>query len=304
MIQAKKLVKVQNFACQDIGFVTVRHACILILANEATPCLSFWELNSDELPLNYNKLQSVFNELHCIRLETFTKRAASARVKKHFAKLGPSLCWDCGLLIPTQNPFIRQRCPSCQTQYEKRRSLLRKTSILEMALLTLERQDYPVCLHDYKEASEVLKDRIESEPESLTNVHEIVALMELLRNRIKVKLHPVIVGSPAGLVLPGENVVLKIVRNHKQRDAEREIELRAELGPQWEILSILMAYIEDCVQKLLPLIRSIHNQRQSIRRKNSGILPEWYSKQDEALLQDVKRKLGMPLYKTITLRKE
>jgi|GEM_PF-7128895 hypothetical protein len=291
MTRGKKLIEVKNYAYQNIGFVTVRHARILILANVAWPDSSVF-------------MRSDFDELRGIRLRTFTKRTASTHVKKYFSQLGPSLCWDCGIFIPTQNPFIRQRCPACQAKYKKLKSHLCKISLIEMALLILERQDYPVCLHDYKEASEVVKNRIESEPESLTNAYEVVAVMELLRNMIQVKLHPVIAGSPAGLVLPGEKVVVEMVTNFKQRDIEREIELRAELGPQWEILSIPIHYIEDYVQKLLPLIRLIHKQRQSIRCKNSGILPEWYSKHDEAVLQDVKKKLGMPLYKTITLRKE
>lgn len=200
-------------------------------------------------------------------------------------------CWGCGSLVPRviENPINRTWCPDCQEkhdrQIEKMRTAymkLRSMLMFDRALRKLEKQEAKLCF--YKESAEVVADKIKENSDFFQSSQEIMAAMELLRNRIRIKLQQNIAGHKVDMLLPDEKIVLEIdgyMHDHSQkRDYRIDIKVRAELGSDWEVVRIPVKYIEQNISQLLNAIREIKRFKQETRKKNKGILPAWFSRRE------------------------
>jgi len=205
-----------------------------------------------------------------IALTTETREEAFEIVQSKYGD-DVSKCWGCGVDVPHQQPNKRHWCVSCLEKYETQRDddlkvyiAARARMMLDRALWVIEKQDAPIDIADYKEASEVIEGRINENPQSFDSAHEMVATMELLRNRVLVKLHPKVGKHTVDLLLPDEKIVLEIdgyMHDHdnaaKVRDEKFDADVKAALDTDWEIVRIPTKFIEKKVNKLLPTIRKI-----------------------------------------------
>jgi very-short-patch-repair endonuclease len=202
-----------------------------------------------------------------IALTTWTREEAFTVVQD---KYGDEViaCWGCGVSVPLQHSNKRHWCVSCLEKYEEQRAddlkiylAARARMMLDRALYIIEKQESIVDIMDYKEASEVISDRINKDPHSFDSSHEMVATMELLRNRVHVKLHHTIGGRIVDLFLPDEKIVLEIDgythKYSKDNDKKFDTDVKSALDVDWEIVRIPTSFIEKKVKKLLPTIRKI-----------------------------------------------
>jgi very-short-patch-repair endonuclease len=119
-------------------------------------------------------------------------------------------------------------------------------------------------MYEYKEASEVIRERIEREPEVFDSAHEMVAAIELLRNYVHLKLQTKIGRYRVDMTLPDHRVALEIdgelheMKSSRIKDKERDIKIRSSLEDlNWEIVRIPTKFIDRKVVKLLPAIMKI-----------------------------------------------
>lgn len=201
-------------------------------------------------------------------------------------------CWKCStpVSLMTRFPILRVFCPDCKDEHlvEKEETLKQyirlKTLVMhERALRILEKQE--AHLFKYKDASEAVLEFALDDPEKFASSHEMIAAMELIRNGVKVKVQQKIGKHRVDFVIPEFKVVLEIDGYmhdyHKIKDNKRDIELRNELGPEWEVVRIPTKYIEQNAGALITAIKAIYKFKQDARKANNGILPEWYSSREK-----------------------
>jgi len=211
-------------------------------------------------------------------------------------------CWRCGTLVPKMNkePLNRIFCRDCAeehykeiTEAKERYINLRTKLMFENALMILEKQN--VKMYKYIDAAETIKEVIEKGLKQFDSAHEIVAVMELLRNKIRVKIHPTVGKYKIDFTLPELFVVLEIdgyMHNFKKlEDTNRDIEIRKELGAEWEVVRIPTKYIESNVKALVKAIKEIRHYKQNIRANNHGIVPKWFSERDAKRWEDIEKGL-------------
>jgi len=137
----------------------------------------------------------------------------------------------------------------------------------------------------YTEAIEKVHEKLHTD-KWFQSTEEIMAALELLRRKIKTR-HQVQFGKyTADFVLPEKKVVLEIdgVTYHTERTIDKEI-LRDELivlslGAEWEVIRITDVLINQNLQMLVKAITEVKKERQKLRAKNQGKLPEWYSNRE------------------------
>ncbi len=202
-------------------------------------------------------------------------------------------CWECRIPVKVTNSVFRHYCPDCEEKVkeENEKDLseylrLRAKLMLDRALKIIERQTKPINILEYKEPFEVIKERIMTDYTAFDSADEIAAAMELLRNRIRIKIQQEVGKSRVDMMLPGEKVVLEIdgiFHEHtKKKDKKRDIAIRQILGPEWEVVRIPVNYLEKNIQQLLPAIRELRKEMQKLRKINGGMLPENFSSRDKA----------------------
>lgn len=200
-------------------------------------------------------------------------------------------CWECGIPVPSllTNPHLRMFCPECKGNYEKEKQntlseyLKLKTMVaFERAMRILEKQS--ANLYEYKDESELVLELASSDPEKFASSHEMIAAMELLRNRIKTKTQQKILNHRVDFLLKDLKVVLEIDGYmhdfSKVKDSKRDVKILSELGIGWEVVRIPTKYIEENVKQLVPAIKAIYKYKQDIRKQNNGVIPEWFSKRE------------------------
>lgn len=207
-------------------------------------------------------------------------------------------CWECGKILKGDMTNMRF-CKECKiTHQEKIQDLkselarLRDELGLEKALGMLEKQGCD--LAEFKESSEAISEKTKEKSNMFGSSHEILATMELIRNRIRVKTQYSIGRYRVDLALMDENIFLEIDGNthsgRLKKDKDRDTKIRSLAGPEWEIVRIPTGYLEKNIKKLLPAIREIRDFQQDIRNHNGGLMPKWFSARDERAWAELARK--------------
>jgi very-short-patch-repair endonuclease len=180
-------------------------------------------------------------------------------------------------------------CVDCITEHparlkETKDEYLRLKMILmyDRALRILERQH--VQMHLYQESAEVVKAKSEQPQVMFNSAHEMVAVMELIRNKIKTQIQFNIGRFRVDILLPKEKAIVEVDgvlhKHQKEKDYHRDIEIRKKLGADWEIVRIPTSKIEQNISQLLTAVREIRAYKQDIRNNNNGLIPSWYSKRE------------------------
>ena len=204
------------------------------------------------------------------------------------------LCWWCNKPVTVKQKFpatIRIYCSDdCRQAQSTEKELILKNYIElkikvmhERALRFLEKQEAVMGL--YKEAANVVLEYALEKKEGFQSSHEMMAAMELVRNKIRIKLQQQIGKHRVDMVIPDKKVVLEIdgfMHTYRvKKDSKRDIEIRKELGQDWEIVRIPTKYIEKNVKMLIPAINEVRKEKQQYRLNNNGLLPEYYSKREK-----------------------
>jgi very-short-patch-repair endonuclease len=182
-------------------------------------------------------------------------------------------------------------CAECEQLVKKEKEdlmaeyLRLKTIVMvERAITIMDRQ--AVDMYEYKEAIDVVRNHAIEHPEKYMSSHEVIAAIVLIYNEIETKVQYKIKNHTVDFCLPTLKVVLEVdgfMHDHAQaRDGKRDIDIRATLGPEWEVVRIPTQYIEQNASLLVEAIKTIKQEKRKVRRENNGIIPEWYSKREKA----------------------
>lgn len=204
-----------------------------------------------------------------------------------------SPCWRCGksLSFLTKNPILRPFCDECEKAHEAEKSerlqeyiRLKMHVMHERALRMLEKQQIGIAV--YREAANAVLEFALEDCERFASSHEMIAAMELIRSHVKVKVQQKILKHRVDFVIPELKVILEIdgyMHDYSElKDSKRDIDVRAHLGGDWEIVRIPTKYLEQNAGKLLDAIYAVREEKKKIRSANNGIIPEWYSRRERS----------------------
>lgn len=215
-------------------------------------------------------------------------------------------CWKCGKEDATETrgygkraelgclkpfPYQRHYCKPCleqeradQERMKREYVILKKKLMFERALTIIEKSGTNI--YDYREEIDTIEEFINEKPDKFDTAHEMVVAIMLLANRINMKIQHRVDSYTVDFLLPDERIVLEvdggIHATNAYRDNTRDIRLREVLGNEWEVVRIGNEYVEQNPEFVLEAMMAIKREKQDIRRKNFGMMPEWYSRRERA----------------------
>ncbi len=196
-------------------------------------------------------------------------------------------CWVCGKEAETTR-FVYQQlgsffhapmsenyrcyCNACKetvdrTEKEERELYikLKKREMFRKACDILEKQG--TNMYEYKEAIEVVSDKVEECPDKFDSSYEVLAAIVLVQNRIYSKMQYKIGPYQIDFLLPEMLVVLEIDgerhRHKKEHDTKRDIYIQNSLGEGWDIIRISTDYLDRDAKKLPEAIHKVIDYRQT-----------------------------------------
>lgn len=198
-------------------------------------------------------------------------------------------CHVCGEEVRSLNyiPGIKYTCKECKRieYFSDRITAVRentdtKESKFEKARRRIESTS-KYSLKKYEHAFQMVYKHLHRDG-WFDSTEEIMAAIELVKSGIKAR-HQVKFGKyTADFVLPEEKIVLEIdgVIYHtpatREKERVRDNLIILSLDPEWEVVRIKDEDLNKNISMLSKAIREIKKERQKIRAKNNGQLPEWY----------------------------
>lgn len=210
----------------------------------------------------------------------------------------PSPCWRCGkehLFI--YEPTERVYCPECKQiikiQHEEKLKeyiKLKMEMMLERALCIMERSG-KVSMDSIREPFESLSKRFASGEEGYKSAEEIVAALILDDNGIEYEANKRIGRYVVDFYIPELKAILEVDgHEHNAKtvyDSKRDIELRQDLPPDWEIVRIKTEFIAQNPSRIPKAIEEIRERKQQIRKNHDGLIPETFSDREKDLYKRV-----------------
>lgn len=215
-------------------------------------------------------------------------------------------CWYCGCKGKRSKSFTEKYIDSryfhddCFEEYKREKEdtlenyvQLKIKVMHERALRILEKQKANLELY-YDESQAVLEKALE-EPNKFLSSHEMIAAMELLKNRIAFKKEYRIGKHKVDFLIPSMKVILEIdgkTHDYKRvKDTKRDNDILNVLNEKekgWEVIRIPTKHIEDNVSKLKQAIIEIKKHKQNLRKENHGFIPSRFSKRDKNYYESLK----------------
>lgn len=206
-------------------------------------------------------------------------------------------CWYCHEPLVSSKWAWRNRAfhEDCFELYEEKRDKdkeeyvrLKVEMMYERALRMMEKQDN-LKMNLYKEAAEAVYELAKRDSTKFASSAEMVAAMELINNRVKIKIQYPVNRRRIDILIPDWKVALEIDGSLHQyrigKDSKRTIEILGELNKEesgWEVIRIPTKYIEANVSQLVPAIKTLYNERQQLRKENGGFIPSYYSRHNRS----------------------
>lgn len=161
---------------------------------------------------------------------------------------------------------------------------LKKSLMLERAVKKLERQ--AVNIYDYQEIINDLAEYVAENPEKFDSSYEMIAAIILIENGIKSKIHYKVGTRQVDFLIPEYKVAFEVDgelhKNNLFRDNERDIQIRENLGMDWEVVRISTNYLDENAPALPDAIVAVRDEKKKIRAQHNGFLPDWYSARNKA----------------------
>ncbi|MFA7175217.1 MAG: DUF559 domain-containing protein [Kiritimatiellia bacterium] len=218
-------------------------------------------------------------------------------------KLVPIIyCWHCGKQMSDGIDYnARQYCAGCKPLHNAEmqklvdQSVVIKSQLMYWRALDLLQKQW-VPMHEYYKAAQVVKQRIDEKPKTFNSAPEIMACLELLRQRVRIKLQVKISDFKVDFVLRDELIVLEIDGYlhafQRTQDWYRDEAIRKKLGAEWEVIRIPVKCIEGKVRALYDGIVQLRTEQQRVRAENHGLLPDSYSIRTMEVWANAVRKLA------------
>lgn len=201
-------------------------------------------------------------------------------------------CWECGTYITGDRPIHRRVfCQECKDKYEKEHEkfmneyLSAKTKISwDRAVRHMEYQD-SVNINAYYDEAQYVKELALKDFNKFQSSYEMMAAMELLKNRIKSKMQYKILKYKVDFYIPGLKTILEIdgkLHDFKlKKDSDRDVAILTELNSKdkgWEVVRIPTEYLDKDITKLIPAIKAVKKEKQRLRKMNGGFIPATFSR--------------------------
>lgn len=201
-------------------------------------------------------------------------------------------CWNCGdAVADDRNIGERAFCYSCEKNRQKdyddnmRQYLTMKTKLTwDRSLRFMERQA-DVDVNSYYEEAMYVKEMALADFNKFQSSYEMMAAMELLKNRIKAKTQYKILRYKVDFLLPDLKVVLEIdgkLHDFKvKKDSDRDVAILTELNSNdrgWEIVRIPTKYLDQNIKQLVPAIKAVKKEKQRLRKANGGFIPASFNR--------------------------
>lgn len=197
------------------------------------------------------------------------------------------VCWRCGktIRIPYE-PNERVFCVSCKNEHRKEhKELIQKYSKLkiqvmyENALRIMEKSN--AYMYEYKDSAEKILQYALENDYTFESSYEMITAIVLSEYNYEFEINKTIKQYRVDFYIPELKVCLEVDGNtHEYKaiyDNRRDIELRQFLGNEWEIIRIPTKYIDKNPSMIPQAIEEIKKAKIEYRRKNIGILPDYYS---------------------------
>lgn len=208
------------------------------------------------------------------------------------------ICWHCGKELENSKEIMsRVYCAECNTDIEKFRKerlneyLTLKYKIMFDRALRYMEDSCKGYMYEYQRASKIILEQALGNYNTFQSSHEMIAAIILTEYNVDYEVQKQIGKHRVDFHIPDMNVVLEIdgyMHEHREiEDNQRDIDIRRDLGSEWEVVRIGTKYIEENPFALVEAIESLYKYRQSIRGKHNGILPEWYSKREKKHYKEI-----------------
>ena len=206
-------------------------------------------------------------------------------------------CWICGApAVRARLPFstytdkegihARQYCVKCfedegrkHEELTKEYAIMKKRLMLERAIRSMESQN--IDLYAYKDIIEQMEKYVIEYPEKFDSSQEMLCAILFVAEEIKAVPQKKIGKYRVDFYIPEYKIIFEVDgKLHSFRvpkDNERDREIRKALGPDWEVVRIPTKYIDTKAAQVIDAVFLIKQEKQEIRRKNSGIIPEWFN---------------------------
>lgn len=116
------------------------------------------------------------------------------------------------------------------------------------------------------------------------SIEEMMVAVELIKNGLKISHHRKVGNYETDFIIPSMKVVLEVdgklyhSEANSDRDAWRDMSIKAMLGEDWEVVRIPTDQINKNIRRLIPAIEAVLKKRKELRNENQGSLPMWYSR--------------------------
>lgn len=205
----------------------------------------------------------------------------------------PFYTWNSPIPHEPKNKYKREYCAKCLADVDSENIEMREKYLyykakmmIERAITIMEHQNIDV--YKYKEAIEAVEEKFLHDTNKFKSSEEIIAAIIFIQNRIKIKVNYPLGKYTADIVVPSLKCIVEIdgyFHNNEEvyaKDGRRDIELRSALGEEWETIRIPTKFLEKNAEKIVDAVKEMKVEIQKIRKRNQGILPEWFAKRYKA----------------------
>lgn len=210
-------------------------------------------------------------------------------------------CWRCdnSVEVKFSEPMNRVYCDRCWDLYRAEQEALVKEYaklkikvMLETALRLMEKSK-KIYMHEYLEASREVYLLAITETERFMSAHEIVVAIVLKEFGIEFEANHSVLNYRVDFYIPEFRVCLEVDghlhRFQLESDSRRDIDIRAALGREWEVIRIPTKYIAENPAKVVDAIERLAKEKRRLRTKNSGIMPDGFSRRENKHYESILR---------------
>lgn len=205
-------------------------------------------------------------------------------------------CICCGKEFKaTQSHTYRQRCNDCIEKADKKMlelghqmALIKMQMMHENALRKIEISKDSFRFSDITDAVSAIEEMEKMSPRSFKSSSEIVVAIGLYHEGFFFKVNHSVSRYSVDFYMPDEKICLEIdgdihdIGNTRFKDGKRDVELRIELGGEWEVVRMSTDYSDKHPFCIGEKAISIADRQRELRKKNQGHLPRGYSKTVDA----------------------
>jgi very-short-patch-repair endonuclease len=166
----------------------------------------------------------------------------------------------------------------------------------EAAVRKHEKSDSPFDFREFEESIEAGAEMEKVKPDAFLSSEEILMAIILYHYDWFFKINYNILKYKVDFYIPDHKIIVEIdsalhdIGKCRAKDGRRDVEIRNELGAEWEIIRIPSSYVCKYPKKLCEGLLELANKQRQIRQKNGGFLPTSYSKSVKAYYEEVLKK--------------